>query len=189
MWQFYIFEFQFASGLPSVSNFTQIESKEKRNKSAPDKIAALRGTDLVVRTSVMFSKLCLYTLASWFPEFLHHSTLFMLLEIQWKLCESLVYVFVPKVTQPHVCVFQMGNCNVNECGLLKHNVQMVAALLYAEAAFSNVAFLQWGLFFPCFVKYIVQVRLVFAQLNNSVRQWFSREKFVRVVKQPWNFIF
>lgn len=189
MWQFYICEFQFASGLPSVSDFTQIESKEERNKSAPDKTAALRGTDLVVRASVMFSELCLYTLASWFPGFLHHSTLFMLLEIQRKLCESLVYIFVPKVTQPHVRVFQMGNRSVNECGLLKHNVQIVAALLYAEATFSNVAFLQWGLFLPGFIKYIIQVRLIFAQLNNSVRQWFSREKFVRVVKQPWNFMF
>ena len=189
MWQFYICEFQFASGLPSVSDFTQIESKEERNKSAPDKIAALRGTDLVVRASVMFSELCLYTLASWFPGFLHHSTLFMLLEIQRKLCESLVYIFVPKVTQPHVRVFQMGNRSVNECGLLKHNVQIVAALLYAEATFSNVAFLQWGLFLPGFINYIIQVRLIFAQLNNLVRQWFSREKFVRVVKQPWNFMF
>ena len=94
----------------------------------------------------MFSKLCLYTLASWFPEFLHHSTLFMLLEIQWRLCESLVYIFVPKVTQPHVCVFQMGNCNGNECGLLKHNVQiellfcMLKQLLAMLLSYSEVYF-------------------------------------------------
>lgn len=56
----------------------------------------------------------------------------------------------------------MGNCDVNEYDGLKQNVRIVATLMYTETTFSNVAFLWWGLFFPCF-KYIIRVRLGFAK--------------------------
>ena len=64
MIQFYICEFQPASGLPSVSDFMQIESKEERKDQPPHKNPTLRVTEPIVRGSVMFSKLCLHTLAS-----------------------------------------------------------------------------------------------------------------------------
>lgn len=69
----------------------------------------------------------------------------------------------PKLGQLHIYVFQVGNCNVNEWDRLKQNVQIVATLVSTETTFSNVAFWWWGLFFPCFVKYIIRVRLGFAK--------------------------
>lgn len=139
----------------------KIEKREKINHHTRFRLWEAQTCLLGVSVfQVMFTHL-----GFWVSGFLYYSTLFILLEIQWKLCESLVYIFVPKLLQPHVFVFQMGNCNVNECDLLKHPVQIEATLLWAVTTLSNVAFLWWGLFFPCFVKYSVQVRWGFTKFN------------------------
>lgn len=138
----------------------KVEKEEKINQNTGFQLQEVQAD---CQGSGMFSKLCLHTLASLFSQFLHYFAVFILLEIQWKLCESLVYIFVPKLGQLHIYVFQMGNCNVNECDRLKQNVQIVATAVYTETTFNNVAFLWWGLFFPCFVKYIIRVRPGFAK--------------------------
>lgn len=47
----------------------------------------LRGIELIVKVQVCFQSY----------GFLHYSELFIILKIQWKLCVSLVYIFVPKL--------------------------------------------------------------------------------------------
>lgn len=138
--------------------------------------------------SGMFSKLCLHTLASWLSEsciFLHclHSLKFN------ENCVKAWFTYLsPKLFQLYIYVFQRGIWNVNDCGLLKHNAQLVATLIYLKQLLAMHISYGEVYFFPCFVKFITQVRLDFANFNNLIRQWFSHERLVKMLKQLWNFI-
>lgn len=107
---------------------------------------------------------------------LNFSALFIFLETQRNLCESLVYIFVPKLFQLYIYVFQTGNKNGNDCGLLKQNGQIVATLLYPRPLLSMQFSYTEVYFFVCFIKSVIQVRLDFAKFSYSVGQWFSHKR-------------